>query len=142
MFLFCRNLSSSPASPGVTQQTLHLWSIITLALLVLSGYQGLGAGVWQMLGGPRSSTGLCCRLAPLPLGPCEALTTVGVSAGLLLVLGRVPVAPAIALCCVAHLSCCTFETLCTGPSHNRTGFLGDLCHGCSPSPPPRGSHWL
>lgn len=79
---------------------LHLWSFITLALLVLRGYYGLAAGVWQVFGGPQSSTGLCCRLAPLPLGPREALTTVGVSAGLLLVLDHDPVVPAIALCCV------------------------------------------
>ena len=144
MLIFCSNLSSFPASPGITQTDAASSEHHHPCPSCLKQVPGIGAGVWLVLGGPQSPTGLCCRLAPLPLGLHEALVVcvADIRAGLL-VLDRVPVVAAVALCRVTHLECCTLETLCIGPSYNCTGFLCILYYGsCSPSPPPRGIHWL
>lgn len=148
MLIFCSNLSSFPASPGITQTDAASSEHHHPCPSCLKQVPGIGAGVWLVLGGvPRA---LLASAADWPLCPlastrhwwCVLLTSVWVSAGLL-VLDHVPVVAAVVLCLVAHLEYCMLETLCIGPSYNCNGFLCILYYGsCSPSPPPRGSHWL
>ena len=130
---------------GLLRQMLHLWSIITLALLVLSGYYGLVAGVWQVLGGPRSSTGLCCRLASLRLGSPWGTEHCGGQCWSASCAGPWPRGPCHCPLLCDHLDRCTWEALCIGPSYSGIGFSCTFTMGLAAPAHPleaaTGSEW-
>ena len=90
----------------------------------------------KCLGVPGALLASAADWPPCALVPHEALSTVGVSAGLLLVLDHDPVVPAIALCCVTTLTAAPERPSALAPHTAALASLAPLLWVLQPQPTP------